>query len=130
GVFSSFMSSTTHDGLDVCLMSSALTKPKYKEVIDTYFNKIANREDSLTALNTAFASEGAYINIPKNKIADKPIEIMYLSTGNEAALMVQPRNLVIVGENAQVQIIERHQSLNGNLGLLNRLLKLLYRKRP
>jgi Fe-S cluster assembly protein SufD len=39
---------------------------------------------------------------------------MYFSTGTEAALLVQPRNLVIVGENAQVQIIERHQSLNEN----------------
>ena len=42
GIFSSFLSSTTHDGLDVCLMASALTKPKYKMVIDTYFNHIAN----------------------------------------------------------------------------------------
>jgi len=119
GAFNSFLSSTTHDGLDVCLMSSALTKPKYKEVIDTYFNKIANADDSLTSLNTAFANEGAFINIPKGKVADKPIEIMYLSTGIESALMVQPRNLIIVGENAQVQIIERHQSLNSNPVLTN-----------
>ncbi|MFL9845873.1 Fe-S cluster assembly protein SufD [Flavobacterium rhizosphaerae] len=119
GIFSSFLSSTTHEGIDVCLMSSALAKPKYKEVIDTYFNKIANTEESLTSLNTAFAVEGAFINIPKGKIADKPIEIMCLSTGNEAALMLQPRNLVIVGENAQVQIIERHQSLNSNPVLTN-----------
>lgn len=129
GVFSSFLSSTTHDGLDVCLMSSALTKPKYKEVIDTYFNKIANTDDSLTSLNTAFASEGAYINIPKNKVADKPIEIMYLSTGTEAALMVQPRNLIIVGENAQVQIIERHQSLNSNPVLTNSVTEIFVQER-
>lgn len=119
GVFSSFLSSTTHDKLDVCLMSSALTKPKYKEVIDEYFNKIANTDDSLTSLNTAFALEGAYINIPKNKVADKPIEIINFSTGTEAALMVQPRNLIVVGKNAQVQIIERHQSLNSNPVLTN-----------
>lgn len=119
GVFSSFLSSTTHDGIDVCLMSSALTKPKYKDVIDTYFNKVADTNDSITSLNTAFAIEGAYINIPKSKIADKPIEIMYLSTGVEAALMTNPRNLIVVGENAQVQIIERHQSLNNNPVLTN-----------
>ncbi|MEL1246098.1 Fe-S cluster assembly protein SufD [Flavobacterium sp. DGU11] len=129
GVFSSFLSSTTHDGLDVCLMSSALTKPKYKEVIDTYFNKIANTQDSLTSLNTAFAIEGAYVNIPKNKVADKPIEIMYLSTGNEAALMVQPRNLIIVGKNAQVQIIERHQSLNSNPVLTNSVTEIFVQER-
>ena len=129
GVFSSFLSSTTHDGQDICLMSSALTKPKYKEVIDTYFNKIANTDDSLTSLNTAFANEGAYINIPKSKVADKPIEIMYFSTGSEAALMVQPRNLIIVGENAQVQIIERHQSLNGNPVLTNSVTEIFAQER-
>ena len=129
GVFSSYLSSTTHDGIDVCLMSSALTKPKYKMVIDTYFNKIANKEDSLTSLNTAFAIEGAYINIPKSKVADKPIEIMYFSTGNEAALMVQPRNLVIIGENSHAQIIERHQSLTENPVLTNSVTEIFAQKR-
>jgi len=112
GIFSSHLSSTTHEGIDVCLMSSALNKPKYKMVIDNYFNKIASRDESLTSLNTAFANEGAYVNIPKSIVVRKPIEIMYFSTGNEAALLVQPRNLIIVGENSHVQIIERHQSLN------------------
>ena len=128
GVFSSFLSATTHDGLDVCLMSSALNKPKYKPYIDLYFNKIANIEDSLTALNTAFANEGAYINIPNNKAVEKPIEIIYFSTGNESALMVQPRNLIIVGENAHVQIIERHQSLNENPVLTNAVTEIFAEK--
>ena len=129
GIFSSFLSSTTHDGLDVCLMSSALTKPKYKMIVDTYFNQIANKEDSLTSLNTAFSLEGAYINIPKSKVVEKPIEIIYFSTGNEAALMVQPRNLVIVGENAHVQIVERHQSLNSNPVLTNSVTEIFAQKR-
>jgi Fe-S cluster assembly protein SufD len=129
GIFSSFLSSTTHDGLDVCLMSSALNKPKYKMVIDEYFHKIANKDESLTSLNTAFAKEGAYINVPKSKVIDKPIEIVYFSTGNEAALMVQPRNLVIVGENAHVQIIERHQSLNSNPVLTNSVTEIFAQKR-
>jgi Fe-S cluster assembly protein SufD len=77
-------------------------------IIDNYYNQIANKEESLT-LNTAFAIEGLYQHT-KSKVADKPVEIMYFSTGSEAALMVQPRNLVIVGENSHVQIIERHQS--------------------
>ena len=129
GVFSSFLSSTTHDGLDVCLMSSALTKPKYKMVIDEYFNQIASKEESLTTLNTAFALEGAYINIPKSKVVDKPIEIINFSTGSEAALLVQPRNLIIVGENAYVQIIERHQSLNENPVLTNSVTEIFAKKR-
>jgi Fe-S cluster assembly protein SufD len=86
----------------------------YKQIIDVYFNKIASKNDSLTTLNTAFSREGAYIYIPKNKIPKKPIEIVHFSTGNEAALLLQPRNLIIAEENAEMQIIERHQSLTAN----------------
>ncbi|MDB4301162.1 Fe-S cluster assembly protein SufD [Flavobacteriaceae bacterium] len=111
GVYSPFLSNTTHDGIDVCLLSAALSKPKYKKYIDIYFNKIANQEDSMTALNTSYAKEGAYIFIPKSIVAEKPIEIIHFSTGKEKAVWLQPRNLIVVDRNAQVQIIERHQSL-------------------
>ena len=111
GVFSSYLSSTTHEGIDVCTMNSALSKPKYKQVIDVYFNKIA-KDESLNALNTAFAKEGAYIYIPKGKVADKPIQIIHFSTGNDGASFLQPRNLIVAEENSEVQIIERHQSLS------------------
>ncbi len=129
GVFSSFLSATTHDGLDVCLMSSALAKPKYKMVIDAYYHQIANKVESLTALNTAFATEGAFIHVPKSKVVDKPIEIMYFTTGIESALLVQPRNLIVVGENSHVQIIERHQCLQGNPALTNSVTEVFAQKR-
>ncbi|GMN07742.1 Fe-S cluster assembly protein SufD [Croceitalea sp. MTPC5] len=119
GIYSSFLSETTHDRVDICLMSSALTKPMYKPIIDVYFNKVASKDESLTTLNTAFSKEGAYIYIPKNKMPKKPVEIVHFATGNEASLMLQPRNLVIVEENAEVQIIERHQSLTTNAVLTN-----------
>lgn len=113
GVFSSYLSSTTHEGIDVCTMNSAINKPKYKQIIEVYFNKIA-KDESLNALNTAFAKEGAYVYIPKGKVADKPIQIIHFSTGSEEAMFLQPRNLIIAEENTEVQIIERHQSLSSN----------------
>ena len=119
GIYSSYLSETTHDGVDVCLMSSALTKPMFRPVIDVYFNKVASRVESLTTLNTAFSKEGAYIYIPKNKMPKKPIEILHFSTGNEAAMMLQPRNLIVAEENAELQIIERHQSLTSNAVFTN-----------
>ena len=128
GKYSSHLSATTHDGIDVCLMSSALSKPKYKPVIDNYYNKIATK-DGLSSLNTAFCSEGAYIHIPKNKVVEKPIQIIHFSTGKEAALMLQPRNLIVVDENSHVQIIERHQSLTENPVLTNSVTEIFANKR-
>ena len=72
-----FFPRNTHDKLDVCLFLLHLSKAKYKPVIEAYFNKVA-KEESLTSLNTAFAKEGAYINIPKHKEVEKPVEIYQL----------------------------------------------------
>ena len=129
GKYSSFLSETTHDGIDVCLMSSALNKSKYKPVIENYFNKTAKQDDSLTALNTAFASEGAYIYIPRNVEVEKPIQIIYFTTGNEDATFLQPRNLIVAEENSHVQIIERHQSLTENAVLTNSVTEIHTSKR-
>ena len=128
GIYSSHLSSTTHEKIDACLMSSAMNNSKYKPVIDNYFSKIAPKEN-LTSLNTAFSREGAYINIPKNTMADKPIQVVNFSTGSEAALLVQPRNLIVVGENSHVQIIERHQSLTDHPVLTNSVTEIFADKR-
>lgn len=111
GQYSSFLSETTHDGVDVCLFSSAIEKPKYKHIIEAYFNKVANAKDALTNLNTSFANEGAYIFIPKGKAPLKPIEIVHFATGNTPQILLQPRNLIVLEEGAEAQIIERHQAL-------------------
>src|SRR5690606_16967400 len=116
------------DGLDVCLMSSALTKPKYKMIIDAYFNQATDKEDSMSNLNTAYAFEGTYINIPKSTVVQKPIEVIYFTTGSNP-VFVQPRNLVIVGENAHVQIVERHQSLTEENVVTNSVTEIFAAKR-
>lgn len=118
GVYSSHLSTTTHDKFDVCLMSSALTQNRFKAVIDVYFNKIAT-QDGLVSLNTAYSKEGAYVYLPKNTAGDKPIEIVHFSTGSEVAMLLQPRNLVVVEDNSEVTIIERHQSLSENKTFTN-----------
>ncbi|TQI69531.1 Fe-S cluster assembly protein SufD [Gramella sp. Hel_I_59] len=128
GIYSSHLSQTTHDKIDVCLMSAALNKDKYSAVIENYYNKVAPKT-SLNSLNTAFAREGAFIHIHKNTQADKPIQIINFATGNESALMLQPRNLVVVDENSHVQIIERHQSLTDHPVLTNSVTEIFADKR-
>ena len=128
GVYSPFLSDTTHEGIDVCLLSAALDKPKYKKVIEKYFNQVAKKDESLTALNTSFAREGAYIYTPKSVVAEKPIQIIHFSTGKQGDFMLQPRSLVVAEENAQVQIIERHQSLASHAVLTNAVTEIFAEK--
>lgn len=129
GVYSPFLSETTLEGMDICLLSSIINKPKYKIIREHFFNKAASKFDGLTALNTAFASEGAFIHIPRNTVLQKPIQIVYFTTECEKDVLLQPRNLIIVDENSQVQIVERHQSLSNKNVLNNTVTEIFANKR-
>lgn len=118
GVYSSYLSSTTHDEADVCVLSSAMRQGKYQAVIENFYNKIANTSEHFVALNTAYTKDGAYIHIPNNVILSRPIQITYFTTG-EDKLISHPRNLVVLGDNSAVKIIERHQTINGKENLSN-----------
>jgi len=62
-------------------------------------------------------------------LAEKPIQIIHFSTGDESAVMLQPRNLIVTDENSHVQIIERHQSLTSNAVLTNSVTEIFAGKR-
>ena len=110
GMFSSWMSNIPAKDFHLGCLCDALERNS--DVVKNYFTKIASNEnDGILAMNTSFAYEGALIEIPDGVTVDKPIQIVYFSTKRERDFLVQPRNLVVVGKNAEVQLIERHQSL-------------------
>ena len=119
GVYSSYLSSTTHEEADICVLSSAMNKMMHQPVIENFYGKIADKSESLVSLNTAFFKDGAFIYVPDNVILSKPIQIVFFSTFNESEVMYHPRNLIVIGNNSQAQIIERHQTLNGKSNLTN-----------
>lgn len=119
GIFNSFLSETTHEEADICVLSSTFQKDKYKEVIKNYFNTSQNKSESLFSLNTAFVKEGSYIFLKKNTILSKPIQIMNFIVGNDDFPMIQPRNLIILEDNCQVQIIERTQNIGNSESFTN-----------
>lgn len=70
-------------------------------------------------LNNSFLKDGVLVNIPKGKAFEPVIQILYLSSGETPATIFQTRNLVNVGENAQVKITESHYNLSDNKSLTN-----------
>lgn len=119
GIYNAYLSEKTHEGADICLLSAALTKRKYAPIIKKYFNQIAEKEASLTALNTAFTNEGAFIYVPEGKQVEKPVQIIHFATSKNPKLLLQPRNLIVLEKNAELQVVERHQSLSDNTTFTN-----------
>ena len=83
-----------------------ISKNKYKKTINKYFNRIVPDDQSLASLNTSYTQEGAYIHIPKSVLPEDPIQILHFSSGKNKPLWLQLRNIIIVEENARVEIMK------------------------
>ncbi|MEB3003958.1 Fe-S cluster assembly protein SufD [Capnocytophaga sp. G2] len=110
GYYSPEMSSKELTGVTVTSLLEALHKGG-EAFIQKYFNANTEKGDIFTAINTAFASEGVYIEVPKGKVVEKPIQLLYFNDRKETTCY-QPRNIIVVGENAQLKVIEMHQNLS------------------
>lgn len=108
GRYSSWLSETTHSGFDVCTLGSAWKK--YAHHIEPHFGQLTDDLGAMVQLNTALAWDGLYVRVPNGVTLDKPIQALYFTTGDQP-IFNQTRSLVILGENAHAEIIERHQSL-------------------
>lgn len=75
---------------------SALTEARYADYMRHPF----------TALNTANAQDGGRIEIPDGAIVDGFIHLLFLGDGDD--VWSHPRNLIVVGRNAQVSIVETY----------------------
>jgi Fe-S cluster assembly protein SufD len=62
--------------------------------------------NALVALNTANAQDGARLEIPNGKVVDGFIHLLFVGQGD--GVWSHPRNVIVVGENAQVTIVESY----------------------
>lgn len=82
---------------------------------------------AFVALNTAFLADGAFIHVPAHAVVEKPIHVLFLSTGagNGTALMAHPRVLVVLGDNSQASVVESYAGPDGTRYLTNAVTELV-----
>jgi Fe-S cluster assembly protein SufD len=104
------------DGLpeDISIMSMAdalVGAKEFAALLETHLGRAVNiAEHSLVAFNTAWFTDGVFVYVPAKQILAKPIQLLNIVT--EADAMATTRNLVIVAENAEAQVIETFIGLN------------------
>ena len=78
-----------------------------------------SRTHAFVALNTAFFEDGAFIEVPKGVVVEKPLHILHISASAGEPVLMHPRNLILAGPAAQVDIIETFSSLTAEPSLTN-----------
>ena len=74
--------------------------------LEGHLTRYADFEDhALTALNTAFFEDGAYIRVAERAVIEQPLHIVFVATG-EAGTVSWPRVLIHAGRQSQLKVIE------------------------
>lgn len=104
--------------------SLAQARIEYPELVEKYYAKAADHKlNGFTALNTAFATDGVFIYVPDNVVMETPVQMVSLITEKEN-LFVQNRNLVILGKNAEMILVQCDDSNNHDTSFANSLTEL------
>jgi Fe-S cluster assembly protein SufD len=82
---------------------------------------LAELEDAggLGALNTAFTTSGAWIELPDGCAPEAPLQLLFVTIGQPGAVMTNPRNVIRLGKGARLRLIESHIALGDGHALSN-----------
>lgn len=99
--------------------SLAQASREFPEIVEKHYGRYADiSKDGLVAMNTAFAQDGVFIYVPAGAKMEKPVQIVNIMIG-ETGLMAQHRNLFIIEEGAQANIVICDHSLSAHRFVTN-----------
>lgn len=106
-------------GLKVDSLAAALRERPAE--VEPYLGRVATGErEPFTSLNAAFVQDGAFVQVARGAVIEKPIHLVFVATGSAATPIVsQPRVLVIAEAASQLAVVERFVSLADGVHLTN-----------
>jgi Fe-S cluster assembly protein SufD len=85
----------------------------------------ASAERGFSALNGAFAGDGCLIRLADGASLGGPVQLLFASVGQENPLLISPRNVVVLGAGARLDLVESHVVLGGGRSLTNLVNRIL-----
>jgi Fe-S cluster assembly protein SufD len=111
-------------GLEVCSLAEAVARDE--EGVKLHLGRHANtRRDAFVALNAALWEDGAYIHIRKSALIEQPVHLLYLSVGEDEAIMTHPRTLIVAEAGSEATVVEDCVSLGDDVAFSNAVTELV-----
>jgi Fe-S cluster assembly protein SufD len=93
---------------------------------EPHLARYAGYEDHpFVALNTAFISDGALVQVAPGTVIDEPVHLLFVSTADGEPTVAYPRNLVVVGRGAQLTLVETYLGADGDVYFTNAVTEVL-----
>lgn len=113
GVFAESLShfAEDEDGIHISCMCDA--RKEFRDIVEAKYNTTSSDyPDAFSEMNTAFAHCGIFVYAQRNAQASKPIVMLHLAYKQEAQSFACQRNLIVLEQNSEVEIIEDYLNLD------------------
>jgi Fe-S cluster assembly protein SufD len=88
--------------------------------VEPHLARYAGYENhAFTALNTAFLRDGAFVHVPNGTLLERPLYLVHVSASRGEPTVSHPRNLIVVGRNSQVTLVEVYLGRDGEVYFTN-----------
>jgi Fe-S cluster assembly protein SufD len=71
------------------------------------------------ALNAALAGDGCFLRIADGVAPRGPIQLLFVSVGRDAPMLISPHNVVVLGDRASLDLVESHVAIGEGRNLTN-----------
>ena len=96
------------------------------ELLLKHFSQHADfSNNALSALNTAFATDGAFISVAKSAVLQYPVHILNITDARTQNTSCQNRNLIIFDQNSQGEVITSTHTLGDHKGWSNAITEIV-----
>lgn len=128
GLFSRRLSDLSELPEGIAVSNLAEAPEECAKIVSDHLGVYANyRDQAFTALNTAVIGDGAFVYIPKGKIVEKPIHLLFVSTADEPTVS-HPRVLIVADEASIATVIESYVSIGEDLYFTNAVTEVVTEK--
>jgi Fe-S cluster assembly protein SufD len=128
GLYSAALSVIRSASLIVLFLDEAAAG-EYKEIVSTHLGHSSNYlKDGINALNTAFVHGGVFIHVRKGQSVEHPVYIYNITDARSENIFSQPRSLVHISENAQVQLVETYSTIGRCESFTNQVMEIVVEK--
>ena len=129
GHFHQELSHTRSEELEIISLQEAAHSHQYSSIVKEHLGHSADyHKDGINSLNTAFIQEGVFVHVFQGKEAAHPIYIYNITDARNGNILAQPRCLIHVAANAQVQFIETFSTVGTDESFTNQVIEAVVEK--
>ena len=100
-------------------LSEARKYPEHAARIERHLGTIADSSNPFVDWNTGHATEGAYLFVPRGVDVEPTVHLLFVTAPGAEGALIQPRTLVIVEDNARLELVEHYVGLAEGAYLVN-----------